>query len=277
MNQEIICLDSDSISLCSESVTVEICSSDSSIELIEPVPRVIEVLVIEICSFDSSVELIETVSVIDSPVIDLCSSESSIEAPETVSSVIETASSEQDNSVGSLEAWLSGSNVFSDTSYVPSDSSLSSLSTYPDLSLNSYCSSSKSESVVSFASADASELFDPEVPTAAAYPAYQNLDLGTDPSDSFIVDSDSFTGNINRNQTQTNFQVLEEQREELDLEWNLFEFSFNQKYPDPKSFTVLTKWYKEASQKRLEIANKWWKLVNKYHVPQPAPPIALEL
>ena len=82
----------------------------------------------------------------------------------------------------------------------------------------------------------AAELFDPEVTIAAAYPAYQNLDLGTEPSDSFTVHSDSFTKNINTDHSQTNFQVLEEQREELDLEWNLFEFQFNHKYPDPKSF-----------------------------------------
>ena len=257
---------------------IEICSSDSSIELIETVPPVIEPPVIDICSSDSSVELIEIVSTVtDSSVIDICSSES-FEATETVSSVIETASSEQDLSVGSLEAWLSGSNISSDTSYKPSDCSLSSLSTYPDLSLNSYCSSSKSEPTVSFATADAAELFDPEVPIAA-YSAYQNLDLLSSLSDSFTIDSDldSYTGELNPDHSRTNIEVIQEQREELDLEWNLFEFQFNQKFPDPKSFTVLSKYYKEASKKRLEIANKWWKLINKYTVPQPAPPIALEL
>ena len=261
MNQETICLDSDSISLCSESVAVsviEICSSDSSIELIETVPPVFEQPVIDICSSDSSIELIETVT--DSSVI------------ETDSGVTATDSGYQDLSVSSLESWLSGSSISSDSSYKPSDSSLS------DLSLNSRCSSSKSEPTVSFATADAAELFDPEVPIAA-FSAYQNLDILSSISDSFTIDSDldSYTGDLNPDHSKTNVEIVQEQREELDLEWNLFEFEFNQKFPDPKSFTVLCKYYKEASKKRLEIANKWWKLIYKYTVPQPAPPIALEL
>ena len=236
MSQEIIIVDSDSISLCSDSDTASI---------------------VDISSSDSSIEVVQRVS---------------------------SDSSDQTISVDSLDDWLSGSETFSDdSSYQPSEdlsSDCPDCPDCPDLSLDSY-SPSEFESPESTPTADAPELPDSQVPAVVNLVVCQNLDLGS-LSDSYSIDSDldSFTLDCNPNNTKTNLEILEEKRKELDSEWDNLEFAFKQRFSSKlraSNFSVQAKYYKEGTQKRLEIANKWWKLINKYTVPQPVAPKALEL
>ena len=228
--------------------------------------------IIQINSSDSTIEVINLASS-DTEIIHLDSSDTEIIHLD--SSDGETSTSDQQiDSTNSLEDWLSGSDLTSDSTYQPSNISLKSLSTNPQFSWNTL----PRKKSVSFATADALELFEPEVPPVVYTAIFQNSDLGslTD-SCSFDTDLESYISDLQLEPTKTNSQIIEEQREVLNFEWDQFESTFSQHYPEPYSLSVKSKYYREATQKKLEIANKWWNLINKYTVPQPAPPLALEL
>ena len=210
-------------------------------------------------------------------IIDLASEGSSIEflhqIPEYFSSLDIQDSSEEEISIisiedsNSLSDFISIDSQFSntDSSYILSSSctstELESLSTFPKLTLNSHPSDNP-------APVEKSSESVPPVVYLAGFS--EDLDLDSD-----LYLTLSFDSQDNIINCSNNF-ILETARKQLDKVWQQFEATHRKNYP-VQCFSATRKYFQEGTQVKLDIANQWWKLINKYPVPQPIPPIALEL